>query len=106
MAAATRHDDQGNVIHVRGEGAEGEEGEFQDTEGKGIGDDRRQGVPNHHDPCDPHIRGAHGGKNPDMAYGGYRSFHGLDPLPPDPMDLLGNLVEALHDAGLWGNPGH
>ena len=33
MAAATRHDDQGNVIHIRGEGTEGEEGEFHDTEG-------------------------------------------------------------------------
>ena len=40
-----------------------------------------------------------------MAYGGYHPCHGLDPLPPDPMDLLGNLVEALHDAGLQANPG-
>ena len=32
MVAATRHDDQGNVIHVRGEGIEGE-GEFHDAEG-------------------------------------------------------------------------
>ena len=30
MAAATRHDDQGNVIHV---GEEGAEGEYHDTEG-------------------------------------------------------------------------
>ena len=29
-----------------------------------------------------------------------------DPLPPDPMDLLGNLVDALWDAGLQANPGH
>ena len=38
MAAATRQDDQGSVIQVgeegaEGEGAEGEEGEYQDTEG-------------------------------------------------------------------------
>ena len=30
MAAATRHDDQGNAVHVR---VEGEEGEFHDAEG-------------------------------------------------------------------------
>ena len=30
----------------------------------------------------------------------------LDPLPPDPMDLLGNLVDVLCDAGLQANPGH
>ena len=30
MAAATRHDDQGNIIHI---GEEGEEGECHDTEG-------------------------------------------------------------------------
>ena len=34
MAATTRQDDQGNVIQVGEEGAEGEEGEYQDTEGK------------------------------------------------------------------------
>ena len=33
MAAAARHDDQGNVIHVGEEGAEGEEGEYYDAEG-------------------------------------------------------------------------
>ena len=27
------------------------------------------------------------------------------PFPPDPMDLLGNLVDVLHDAGLQANPG-
>ena len=27
-------------------------------------------------------------------------------LPPNPMDLLGNLVDALQDAGLQANPGH
>ena len=32
--------------------------------------------------------------------------HPLDPLPPNPMDLLGNLVDALWDAGLQANPGH
>ena len=30
----------------------------------------------------------------------------MDPLPPDPMDLLGNLVDALCDASLQANPGH
>ena len=40
-----------------------------------------------------------------MGYGGYCPCHGLDPLPPDPMDLLGNLVDALHDTGLQANPG-
>ena len=34
MATATRQDDQGNVIQV------GEEGEYQDAEGRGAGDDR------------------------------------------------------------------
>ena len=33
MAAATRQDDQGNVVLVGEEGAEGEEGEYQDAEG-------------------------------------------------------------------------
>ena len=33
MAAATRHDDQENAVHIRGEGVEGEEEEFHDTEG-------------------------------------------------------------------------
>ena len=33
MAAATRHDDQGNMIHIGKEGAEGEEGEYHDTKG-------------------------------------------------------------------------
>ena len=32
MAAATRQDDQGNVVQVE-EGAEGEEGEYQDAKG-------------------------------------------------------------------------
>ena len=34
MAAATRQDDQGNVVQVGEEEAEGEEGEYQDTKGK------------------------------------------------------------------------
>ena len=59
MATATRHDDQGNVIHIRGEAIEGEE-EFHDTKGQGIGDDRGQGVPDPHDPHDPHHGGACG----------------------------------------------
>ena len=42
----------------------------------------------------------------DPPYGGACGCHPLDPLPPDPMDLLGNLVDALHDAGLQANPGH
>ena len=33
MATGARHDDQGNVIHVEEEGAEGEEGEYHDAEG-------------------------------------------------------------------------
>ena len=40
MAAAARQDDQGNVVQVGEEGAEGEGGEYQDTEGQGPGDDR------------------------------------------------------------------
>ena len=106
MAAATRHDDQGNVIHIGEEGAEGEEGEYHDTEGRGIGDDRGQSVPDPHDPLDPHHGGACGHKNPDLAYGGHCRCHPLDPLPPNPMDLLGNLVDALCDTGLQANPGH
>ena len=39
-------------------------------------------------------------------YGGGHGCHPLDPLPPDPMDLLGNLVDALCDASLQANPGH
>ena len=39
-------------------------------------------------------------------YGGAHRHHPLDPLPPDPMDLLGNLVDALQDASLQANPGH
>ena len=27
-------------------------------------------------------------------------------MSPDPVDLLGNLVDALHNAGLQANPGH
>ena len=50
MAAATRHDDQGNVIHIRGEG---EEGEFHDAKGQGVPDDWRQGTPDPHDSHDP-----------------------------------------------------
>ena len=93
MAAAARHDDQGNAVHIGEEGAEGEEGEYQDAEGQGAGDDRGQGAPDPHNPQDP-------------PHGGARGCHPLDPLPPDPMDLLGNLVDALHDAGLQANPGH
>ena len=33
MAAATRQDDQGNLVQVGEEGDEGEEGEHWDTEG-------------------------------------------------------------------------
>ena len=40
MAAATRQDDQGNVVQVGEEGDEGEEGEHQDTKGRGPGDER------------------------------------------------------------------
>ena len=90
MATAARQDDQGNVIQVGEEGAEGEEGEYQDAKGQGAGDDRGQGAP---DPRDP-------------PYGGACGCHPLDPLPPDPMDLLGNLVDAVHDASLQANPGH
>ena len=86
MATATRQDDQGNVIQV------GEEGEYQDAKGWGAGDDGGWGATNPHDPWDP-------------PYGGARGHHPLDPLPPNLMDLLGNLVNALHDAGLQANPG-
>ena len=40
MAAATRHDDQGNVVQVGDKEAKGEEGEYQDTKGQGPGNDR------------------------------------------------------------------
>ena len=50
MVAATRHDDQGNAIHIGEEGAEGEEGEYHDAKGQGVGDDRGQGVPDPHNP--------------------------------------------------------
>ena len=40
----------------------------------------------------------------DPPYGGACRHHPLDPLPPDPMDLLGNLVDALHNAGLPSQP--
>ena len=92
MAAAARQDDQENVVQVGEEGAEGE-GEYKDTEGWGPGNDRGQGAPDPHNPWDP-------------PYGGTHGCHSLDPLQPNPMDLLGNLVDALHDAGLQANPGH
>ena len=91
MAAAARQDDQGNVVQVGEEGAEGEEGEYQDTKGQGPGDDRGWGAPDPHDPQDP-------------PYGGASGCHPLDPLPSDPMDLLGNLVDALCDVSLQANP--
>ena len=40
MAAATKQDDQGNLVQVGEEGDEGEEGEHQDAEGQGPGDER------------------------------------------------------------------
>ena len=40
MAAATRQDDQGNLVQVGEEGDEGEEGEHQDAKGRGPGDER------------------------------------------------------------------
>ena len=92
MTAATRHDDQGNIIHVGKEGAEEEEGEYHDAEGQGIGDDRGQGAPDPHNPQDP-------------LNGGACGCHPLDPLPPNPMVLLGNLIDALCDASLQANPG-
>ena len=100
MAKAARYDDHRNAVKVEDEGVEGEEGIYHDTEGHGKGDEA---------PCDahtPHVRGMHAGENPDLRPGGYRPHHGLDPLPPDPMDLLGNLVDALHDASLQVNPAH
>ena len=33
MALAARQDDKGNAVHVGEEGAEGEEGEYQDAKG-------------------------------------------------------------------------
>ena len=93
MAAATRQDNQGNAVHVGEERAEGEEREYHDAKGQGIGDDREQGAPAPHDHRDPPYGGAHG-------------CHPLHPLPPNPMDLLGNLVDALCDASLQANPGH
>ena len=48
--------------------------------------------PNPHEPRDP-------------PYGGACGCHPLNPLPPNPMDLLGNLVDVLQDAGLQANPG-
>ena len=40
MAAAARQDDQGNVVQVGDEEAEGEEGEYQDAKGQGPGNER------------------------------------------------------------------
>ena len=65
MAAGSRLDDQGNLIQVEGEG---EEGEFQDAEGRGMGDERGQGVPDPQDPRNPRHRGAHGWGDPDLGY--------------------------------------
>ena len=44
MATTTRHDDQGNIIHID------EEGEYHDAKGQDIGDDRGQGAPDPHNP--------------------------------------------------------
>ena len=75
---------------------------------KALGDDRAQGVPDPHDPHDPHCGGAHGCMQKPRFSIWWTSCrcHPLDPLPPNPMDLLGNLVDALHDASLQANPGH
>ena len=40
MVAATRQDDQGNVVQVGDKEAKGEEGEYQDAKGQGPGDER------------------------------------------------------------------
>ena len=56
---------------------------------------------------DPHpmdMVGYRGGR-----FGGadvHREPHGLDPPEPDPMLILGGLVDALRMAGLRANPRH
>ena len=75
MAAATRHDGQGNAIQVEGEGVEGE---FHDAEGRGGPDDQGQGIPDPHNGCG---RGRFRcGEDQDVGYSGYHPHHGLDPL--------------------------
>ena len=55
----------------------------------------------------------HGRRIPPRGYrGGFggadicREPHGLDPPEPDPMLILGSLVDALRVAGLRANPRH
>ena len=93
MAAAARQDDQGTVIQAGEEGAEEEEGEYQDAERVKV-----QVIIGDEVPLILMILKTH-------LYGGAHGCHPLDPLPPNPMDLLGNQVDVLHDASLQAKPG-
>ena len=76
---------------VGGRDPEAHEGE------DGQGDDRGRRSP-------PHGHGGYRGR-----FGGadvHRELHGLDPPEPNPMLVLGSLVDALRMAGLRANPRH
>ena len=90
------------AVEERGREGEGEEGAVggrnpEAHEGEdGQGDDRGRRSP-------PHGHGGYRGG----IFGGAdvrREPHGLDPPEPNPMLVLGSLVDALRMAGLRANP--
>ena len=95
-----------NEIAVEERGREGEGEEEGAVGGRdpeahegedGQGDDRGRRSP-------PHGHGGYRGR-----FGGadiHREPHGLDPPEPNPMLILGGLVDALRMAGLRANPRH
>ena len=92
-------DPNGIAMEERGREGEGEgEGAVGGRDPKahegedGPGDDRGRRTPPHG------YRGGFGGA--DIC----REPHGLDPPEPDPMLILGGLVDALRVAGLRANP--
>ena len=101
------HHGDPNEIAVEERGREGEgeeEGAVggRDPEARkgedGQGDDRGRRSP-------PHGHGGYRGRR----FGGadiHREPHGLDPPEPNPMLILGSLVDALRMAGLRANPRH
>ena len=91
-----------SLLKKEGEGEEkgvvgGRDPEAHEGE-DGQGDDRGRRSP-------PHGHGGYRGRR----FGGAdvrREPHGLDPPEPNPMLVLGGLVDALRMAGLRANPRH
>ena len=101
------HHGDPNEIAVEERGREGEgkeEGKVggrdpEEHEGEdGLGDNQGRRSPTH----------GHGGYR-GQRFGGadiHREPHGLDPPEPNPMLILGSLLDALRMAGLRANPRH